>query len=228
MSFIEDMAKTTTQLIDTLVLEHTSDELISILCDADDAYSNGEEPPITDEQYDILRREVELSIPHHVYFTGVGSAVRGGKIKLPHKMGSLNQKFENETIRWVTDNDLIGAEFVITDKLDGVSAMAIYDCDGSFQIAYSRGNGVEGADISRHLKHIIPKTIRVNKSTAIRGEVIISKHNFVNCIQPKLMTSAGKPYKNGRNCIAGILNSELIPEWVYQHIDFIAYDLVES
>lgn len=225
MSWSNDMTKTPSPLIDTVIEEHSIDELIAMLKDADDKYANGDEPEVSDEQYDVLRRTVELSVPHHVYFTGVGSDVRGGKVKLPHQMGSLNQKFENDTAAWVTTNNLSDVEFIITDKLDGVSGMAIYDSRGSFQIGYSRGNGVEGADISRHLSKITPDTITCVGSTAIRGEIILSKESF-NILKKIIKTRKGEEYRNARNMTAGLMNASTNPDIVYDHLQFVTYQLV--
>jgi len=227
MNFLEELALTTVDHVALLFEEHPFEELIDVLREADDDYTNGVEPDLSDAQYDAIRRQAELIQPHHVYFTGVGSEVRGGKVKLPHPMGSLNQKFEGDIAGWVTKHNLEESRFLITDKLDGVSAMTIYN-NGTLQIAYSRGDGIEGADITRHLKNIVPTNISHTTNIAIRGEVIISKMNFDYHIQPKLMSRSNKPYKNSRNCIAGLLNSESIPNWVYQYIDYIAYDIIKS
>jgi len=228
MSFITDAAKSTTELIDTLIEEHSTQELIDILMTADDEYANSTDGDLTltDTQYDILRRKLQLSVPHHVYFTGVGSAVRGGKVKLPHKMGSLNQIFENDVEAWVSDNRLTTSRFVITDKLDGVSAMAIYPGnDEPFQIGYSRGDGTEGADISRHLSKIVPKSIPHPTSLAIRGEIILTKEGF-DVLKTKVFTRQGLEYKNARNMVAGLMNSKTNPDIVYSFLKFVSYQIV--
>ena len=70
------------------------DTFVEILQAADDLYYNDDESFLTDEEYDFLRRYAEKVDPSNVYFTGVGSDVRGGKIKLPYTMGSLDQVYE--------------------------------------------------------------------------------------------------------------------------------------
>lgn len=223
---VPDLVLSTPELINVMFDEHPFDEMISLLIDVDDDYNNGVESKITDEQYDLIRRKAELIQPHHVYFTGVGSSVRGGKVKLPHPMGSLNQIFEGEIGDWLEDHKLRESRFMITDKLDGISAMAIYPGNYKpFQIGYSRGDGTEGADITRHLSKITPESIDAPDSMAIRGEVILSKPDF-EYLQSKIMTSKGEPYKNARNMVAGLMNSKTVDPIVYEHLCFIAYEIV--
>ena len=200
-------------------------ELITALIHVDDLYHNGEEPPIEDNEYDIAKRFAYAQNPAHVYFTGIGSDVRGGKIKLPFQMGSLDQVYEGEIEDWVRSNDLSSADVMITDKLDGTSAMIVYGDNGDLQIAYSRGNGIEGADITRHIKQIpsVPQT--VSGPMVVRAEVIISINQFepLKSVQTR---SSGAGYKNPRNAIAGIMNSKTNKTAAYDYIDVVAYEVV--
>jgi len=226
MNFLEEFALTTIDHVALLFEEHPYEELINILREADDDYTNGIESDLSDAQYDAIRRQAEIRQPHHVYFTGVGSEVRGGKVKLPHPMGSLNQKFEGDIAGWLSDNNLKQDRFIITDKLDGTSAMAIYQGHNKpFKIGYSRGDGTEGADVSRHLSHIVPDSIDTPTSMAIRGEVILSKLGFMY-LQDQVMNSKGEPYKNARNMVAGLMNSKTVDPMVYDHLCFVAYEIV--
>jgi len=204
-----------------------TNELIEILQAADDLYYNDNESFLEDFMYDALRRYTEQVAPHHEYFTGIGADVRGGKVKLPYPLGSLDQVHEGEIKGWISDNNLQDEDTVITDKLDGTSAMVIYDTKGDIQIAYSRGNGVEGADITRHVRRIssVPKT--VGRPLVTRGEMIISKENF-EYLKTIIRNRAGNPYKNARNMIAGIMNAKTNPDVVYDYIDFIAYDVIND
>ena len=203
-----------------------TDQMIEVLVAADEAYHSSGEPIMEDSDYDAMRRYCQTSDPTNPYFIGVGSDVRGGKIPLPYPMGSLDQVEVGEIAKWVSDNDLRDEHMVTTDKLDGASAMVVYDEEGNFQIAYSRGNGTEGADISRHMKHIVPTKIDSGgEAFIIRGEVIISKTNFP-IIQGKVRTSGGDVYKNARNMVSGCMNASSREAVVYKYIDFVAYEIV--
>lgn len=205
--------------------DYDLDTILTVLKAADDLYYNDDESFLEDNEYDALRQFAERLDPTHVYFTGVGSDVRGGKIKLPFEMGSLDQIYENEIEGWVNKWSLKDNYLVVTDKLDGTSAMILYGDNGDLQIAFSRGNGTHGADITRSIKHLASVPKNVGKKMAVRGEVIIKKENWAE-VQRTVKTKAGKPYKNLRNCVAGLMNSEHIDSKLYGLIDFVAYDVM--
>lgn len=200
--------------------------LVDILRGLDDLYHNGDQSPLTDEEYDCIRNYVRECCPHHVYFTGIGADVRGGKVKLPYPMGSLDQVEIGDIAKWVNSLNLDYEEMCVTDKVDGLSALLVFNRNGKLQIAYSRGNGIEGADITRHVKHIIPSHCEC-EDLVIRGELVITEDNF-NELKDKIKTKGGERYKNPRNMVAGLINSESNEQYVYDYIDFIGYDVINS
>jgi len=210
--------------------EHTIPQLVSVLEVADDLYYNDEEPLLSDTDYDILYRYTKNADPTNAYFLGIGSSVRGGKVDLPFQMGSLDQVFDGEILDWVGNWRLQNYKGVVSDKLDGASAMAIYDSNGAFQIGYSRGDGLQGADISRHLTQMksVPKTIDNNgQPFIVRGENIFSIENFKK-VRELVKTRSGKQYKNARNMVSGLMNASSNPVIAYDYIDFVAYEIVGS
>ena len=202
-------------------------QIIEILQTADDLYTNEGESFLTDEQYDALKQYAQRMAPAHVYFTGVGSSVRGGKVKLPYPMGSLTQAYQGDMQKWIQKHQLDEQQIVITEKLDGISVQLVYGERGRFQIAFSRGDGFEGADVSRHISKIegVPVRVASREPMVIRAEVIITKENFKK-IQPLIKSRSGQPYKNPRNCIAGIMNASENLELVYDYIDVVAYEII--
>lgn len=207
--------------------DYDIDVFVAILTKADDFYYNDDESFLTDTQYDFLRRYAEKNTPSHVYFTGVGSSVRGGKVKLPHELGSLDQIYEGEIGKWIKKYALDQEPVVLTDKLDGASAMLIYDGNGDLQIGYSRGDGILGADWYRHLCKLqtVPKNI--GKPMAVRGEVIFETATFP-FLRSKVMNRAGKPYKNPRNMVSGLMNAKKNDKMVYNYIRFVAYQIIDG
>lgn len=221
-------AKQTSQsifLLGTRLDDITFVEIIDMLKAADDLYHNDSESFLTDAQYDTIRRYAEKSNPSDEYFTGIGSDIRGGKVKLPYPMGSLTQAYDDDTIAWVFKHKLHHELVDLSDKLDGTSAELLFGENGDLQIAYSRGNGIEGADITRHVSRIpnVPKN--VGQKLVIRGEIIISEANF-KTMRTLVTRSDGSMYKNARNAGAGLMNSSENPEIAYQYIDFIAYQII--
>lgn len=209
--------------------DYPVDNLIKILKAADDLYTNEDESFLTDDQYDAVRRFAHHADPSNPYFVSVGSAVRGGKIKLPFQMGSLNQVYVGEWDQWVDANDLADELLVISDKEDGGSDMIRYD-KAMLSIAYSRGDGEMGADITRHFKDIpsVPKKINLKESLTVRCEHIISRDNFKKLLALGARRRGGAPYKNPRNMVAGMMNaSDTNPEYL-KYVDVIAYEVVGS
>ncbi len=201
------------------------DEIILVLQAADDLYFNDDEESfLTDPQYDALRLYASQTFPTNDYFLGVGAAVRGEMIDLPYTMGSLDQVQIGGIKDWNRKWGLDVEEILISDKLDGASALVIYDNRGRLKIAYSRGDGLQGQDITRHITHLVPP--RVSGPMAIRAEAIISKSNFIKA-KTVAKTRAGNEYKNARNMVSGLLNASKNPAAVYQYIHFVAYEIVD-
>lgn len=208
-------------------------QIIEVLTLADDVYYNLEQQSfLEDEQYDALRQYAQRLAPADPYFTGVGSAVRGGKVDLPYQMGSLNQAYiGGDFDKWIDKYGLHSSSLVLSDKLDGASAMYIYDVDGKLQIAYSRGDGIQGADITRHARkiHNVPKQIAntTGAPVVIRGEHIISPAKFAE-INTGKFSRGGRIYKNPRNMVSGLMNSSSNHDRVYDAIDLVVYEIVGS
>lgn len=205
------------------------EDVIKVLKAADDMYHNGEQSFLTDKEYDDLKQTAHAMHRTHPYFLNVGSSVRGGKVKLPVPMGSLTQAYQGDVEKWIEKHNLQEKKVIITEKLDGVSVLIVYGEGGRFQIAYSRGDGIEGADITRHISKIegVPIRVASREPMIIRAEAIISKENFKK-VQPLVKSRSGQPYKNARNMIAGIMNAETNPDIVYDYIDVVAYEVINS
>jgi len=204
--------------------------LIGILTETDELYTN-DESYITDKQYDFLYQYTYAQAPTNVYFTGVGSDVRGEKIKLPYTMGSLDQIQTGFIAEWIAKWNLQDEDIVISDKLDGTSSMTIFGGgSGDFQIGYSRGDGVEGADISRHMRKVrgFKQTIdNDGDEITIRGENIFEFSSF-KYLKANFKRKDGKTYKNPRNMMAGVMNASEKEDEIYEYVKFVAYQIVGS
>lgn len=192
--------------------------------------TSDDESPVTDAQYDALYLYAKILLPTHKYFIGVGSDIRGGKVDLPYEMGSLNQVQIGDIREWVNKHQLQRSEHVVSDKMDGTSTMAVYDSNGAAQIAYSRGNGVQGADISRHIfkiKGVPTKCDKVLESgLVIRAEVELTETAFKALYDAGIRRKGGAAYKNPRNMVAGLMNSETIPAICYEHLSLVTYEVL--
>jgi DNA ligase (NAD+) len=186
-------------------------------------YAEGE-ASVSDKEYDALRKQAQALDPGNAYFTNVGSDVRGGKEKLPYVMGSLDQIYnQNEWDNWVRTYNLKGKSVVVTDKQDGISAMLIYR-HGKLEKAYSRGNGMEGADISRHVRKVssVPKDLSMylgdEAYLAVRAELIMPVATFDE--------KYAATFKNPRNMVAGCFNRSTTEDSILRDIRCIAYQVV--
>lgn len=204
----------------------TPDELAKLLTEADDLYHNDGESFFTDSQYDHIRNRLTQSMPTHPYLNRVGSEVRGDKVALPSPMGGLTEIKEGELQEWLDDYQLKELIGVVSDKLDGTSALLVYGKDGHFQAAYSRGDGKEAADITRHLLKMPSVPKKLSGPAIIRAENIIKKSNFEKATQ-LVKRRSGENYTNLRNMVAGIMNSESKVDAVYDLIDLVGYRVIE-
>lgn len=209
----------------------SEEECIHMLKLMDEAYDNNtidtEINNWDDSLYDCLRQQVQLEYSDNAYFQTIGSNVRtGSNITLPYKMGSLNEVFTQQEIDdWVNAYNLQNELIVITPKFDGNSGETLYD--HVFQQSFSRGNGFEGADTTRHMKHILSKyniNLRnIKKLTgesgtlAIRGEVIWKNSEFDKFSHLN--------YKHPRNAVAGLMNAENTPVNILESVSYIPFSI---
>lgn len=201
------------------------EEIVTYLKECDDLYFNTEKTLITDPEYDILKRTAFRLNSNHPYFLQVGADVRGGKINLPYPMYGLDQVYENEIHTWVSKHALSDNDVVLSDKLDGQSALLIFaDKDGDghaeFIMAYSRGNTLQGADITRNAKHLnFPKVIKDCTLFVCRGELIMKNDLF----NKKYL---GK-YSTARAMVAGCMNRKETDQNILKDFDLVAYSVLE-
>ena len=173
----------------------------------------------TDDIYDMLKEIAKNKFPNEIYFQSVGSEVRGEKVKLPYVMGSMTECHEGELENWIEKDK----SYIQSNKLDGVSALLIYQ-NGNLKIAYSRGDGIEGQDITRHVKKFAPNKINEEIDIAIRGEIIVPKQDIQNMID-ELYDETKYRYKNGRNTCSGQLNAKNCANAFTKYAHFVAYHI---
>lgn len=207
--------------------EPTEDVLVHILTEASDLFHNGveEESFLSDAEYDALEKMLRTLNPKNKFLATVGSDVRGGKIDLPHPMGSLDQVYEGDTQKWIESNGWQDELFVISHKQDGTSALNRHG-KGGLQISYSRGNGFKGADITRHMKRIKRMPLKASLLADVRLEVIMEDAVFAS-LKAQAEAEGGRVYKNARNYVAGRMNASESPDSFYDNVKVIATSIVE-
>ncbi len=182
------------------------------------AYYVLDNPLVTDETYDKLYREVEKFEEAHPDLIlpdsptrRVGGAVLEGFKKARHiqRMWSMEDIFSEEELHeWlarVLKNTDKKPTFYCEPKFDGASLNLIYE-KGLLKQAITRGDGVEGEDVTENARTIrsIPIRIDYEELIEIRGEVVIRKDDFEKVNEERLR--AGEPvFANPRNAAAGSL-----------------------
>jgi NAD-dependent DNA ligase len=200
-------------------------DIIGLLIKADDAFFNGDKSILKDDIYDIIKDYIRKKYPKDPYLKRVGADV-DNKVVLPYYMGSQN-KIKDSEEEITKYKKLYAGPYVISDKLDGVSCLIVYNKIGkkNFDIKlYTRGNGTEGQDISHLLTYIngFPSVNNISYDyLAIRGELIISKDNW------EKLKIEGNNGANPRNTVSGAINSKNLNKNVLNAIDFVCYTLIE-
>ena len=179
------------------------------------------QPLIPDYDYDRLEHLLKTIETHFPELQDplsptqrVGTDLVQGFRQIPHKnpMLSLSNTYaENELIEF--DNRIRKAlnedfQYVCELKFDGAAISVFYE-NHSFQYALTRGDGIQGDDVSSNVKTIksIPLKIKGDGFPAnfeIRGEIFLSRDNFNKLNEER--REAGEPeFANPRNSAAGTL-----------------------
>lgn len=181
-------------------------------------------PEIEDYEYDRLYHELlelEEKNPHLVTPDSptqrVGGQASNAFEKVIHtvKMESLQDVFSVEELyafdRRVRESlEDAEIEYVVEKKIDGLSVSLEYE-NGMFIRGSTRGDGIEGEDVTANLKTIksIPLRLSLPEGSElpyleVRGEVFMSKKDFLE-LNEKQEAMDQKTFANPRNAAAGSL-----------------------
>ena len=190
---------------------YTQEELEEILDDASDSYYNTNKLSLSDNEFDFVKEYLLSKYPHSKYKTKVGH-ITNNKVKLPYYMGSMdNLKEEKKVNNWIKKYE---HDYVIMSKLDGISGL-LYK-NGHILKLFTRGNGVEGKDVSHLIKYFNIPNLNAHSEITIRGEILIKQD-----IYDKLKTNSA----NSRSFASGLVNSKK-PDKNVKYLDFVAYEML--
>ena len=181
-------------------------------------------PEVSDFEWDELyfklqklEKETGIIYPdsptQKVYFEKVSELK---KVKHNHPMLSLDKTKDIEDIK----SFIKGHDWIIMAKMDGLTCSLHY-LDGKLISAETRGNGIEGEDITHNAMVIssIPKRIERKEDIIIDGEIICTYNNF---------ESFKNEYKNPRNFASGSIRLLDSKECKKRNLTFIAWDVVKG
>lgn len=213
----------------------------------DKLYYEFDNPAISDEEYDLLRKrneEIEKQFPNLILkespskLIGSKISVKFQKVRHNSPMLSLTnsfsikgiQDFINRTKKALNTQQKI--EIISEPKIDGLSAALIYK-NGNFFCGVTRGDGEFGENITENLRTIknIPKHIPHTleglslNEIEIRGEVYMKKYDFLEL--NKKQKKSGLPlFANPRNAAAGSVR-QLDPTITAKRpLSFLAYSCI--
>ncbi len=195
-------------------------------------------PEISDYEYDMLVKELqELEAQ---YAEGaveesptqkVGSDLTPGAKTIPHKvrMASLENAYSlEEVLAFInrTNNDLgYASEYCAELKIDGFSINLYYE-NGNFIYATTRGDGLEGEDVTENFRLLpdVPFTIDYKGAIEIRGEIYIPVQDFL-ALNEFRRENELKTFANPRNAAAGSIKLKNREEVKSRHLKALFYAL---
>lgn len=152
-------------------------------------------PVISDEEFDLLAEK-------HNY-NSVGYEVTDA-ISHAYQMYSLQKCFD------ISKAPLAVEDCVSSPKLDGAAVSLLY-VDGNLELALTRGDGIQGRDITDKMCLLVPNKIDSTDLIQITGEVV-----------------APSSVPNSRNFAAGSLGLKDLEEFKTRPLVFVAYDATPS
>ena len=183
-------------------------------------YYNKDKPVISDQEFDLLKKYIINLENTHQFLKSdqsptktVGFEPSKNFKKIKHKVPMLSlgnafneedlNNFEKKIMNFLSLKNINTIEYSVEPKIDGISASLTY-VNGKFSRGLSRGDGIEGEDITQNLKTIkdIPKVITEKNFPAeidIRGEVFIENNDF---------RKLSEKFANPRNTASGSLRQK--------------------
>ncbi len=178
------------------------------------------QPQITDLQYDQLLQELhKLEQLYPEYDSPDSPTKRVGEqpvdylVTVEHRlpMLSIDNTYNLEELRKFgqrSKETLDGreSEWVVELKIDGVAASVIYE-NGVLARALTRGNGVQGDEITHNIRTIADIPLKLlgddlPEVLEVRGEVYMTNHDLSQ-INERQIARGDSPFKNTRNATAG-------------------------
>ena len=212
MTIIQDYLEDPFDFISNVSLQN----IIKLIKDANDQYYNNGNPIMSDEEYDLLKDELQNRDSNHKLLKQIGNKTHSkDKIKLPYHMGSMDKIKPGTSLidKWL---DKYEGSYVLSDKLDGSSGLLVMREDGKHML-FTRGDGIVGTNITSMLSGIkgIPD---ININLVIRGELIISKNTFLE---------NKHTYTNARAMVNGLVGKKNITKKELSNVEFVAYEVIE-
>ena len=201
-------------------------------------------PIISDYEFDLMLKkltDLESKFPQFFDINSPSQRV-GGKvsknfnnIKHDYPMYSLDNSyskkdldsFYSRILKKIPDNDL---NFLCELKFDGVSINITYE-NGVLVRAVTRGDGIQGDDVTENVKTIKTIPLKLNgnypSKFQIRGEIFIELNDF-NKMNIDRTNNGLEPYMNPRNTASGSLKLQDSAEVARRPLKCFLYQVVSE
>lgn len=210
----------------------------------DELYYRQATQEIADLEYDTLKRELadlEAANPELPIDVSPSTAVGDDRVEgfasyrhlLP--MQSLDNTYsEDEFVAFVgrveKGLEIEGARFTVEPKIDGVAVSVTYE-NGELVRAVTRGNGIEGDDVTANVRFIKTLPSRLSGTIIpdlieIRGEIFMQVEEFER-LNAERREAGLEEFKNPRNLAAGTVKMLDRVEVAKRKLDIVLYGLGE-
>lgn len=209
--------------------DHTEEELLQLYQFHKDLYygkiEDTEEESISDSEFDELEQYL---IDTYGFEPFVGAEEDYGRhVKASHifPMLSLDKHHAKEELSYEEAIQLMSIinktsrSGILSFKEDGFGINSIY-VNGKLDKIITRGNKLQGADITAKFRSIVPQTIEFNGTIEVRSEAMISKSVFEK--------KYSKQYAHPRNIVVGIKNNIDLNDERINDVSVIAVDAVSD
>ncbi len=214
------------------------DELSKIIESHNYNYYILAQPTISDYDFDMLLNELislEKQYPELITADSPTQRVGGDitkefqTVKHRYPMLSLSNSYNIEEVKdFITrikktiEEDV---EFVCELKFDGISISLTYE-NGIFVKAVTRGDGIQGDDVTANVKTIRTIPLRLKGDYPdffeMRGEIIMP-HSSFNAINAEREDLGQQPFANPRNAAAGTIKLQDSKEVAKRKLDQYCY-----
>ncbi len=220
------------------------EQLTNTLKDHNYRYYVLAEPIISDFEFDQILKELEhleLQFPQFADPNSptkkVGGSVSEGFITVKHQrpMLSLANSYNEEELREFDDRickatGLSTIEYVCELKIDGLAISVFYE-NGKLVQAITRGDGIQGDDVTENVKTIrsLTHTLSGNypEKFELRGEIFMHRKGF-DRLNEQRKAAGEAEYANPRNVASGSLKTKDTAEVAKRPLDIYLYYLLED
>ncbi|MBE0700945.1 MAG: NAD-dependent DNA ligase LigA [Acholeplasmataceae bacterium] len=221
-------------------IENRINELIEIINQANHDYHTLDQPTMSDQQYDAFLKElVELEMKYPEFkqpdspTEKIGGMILEGFEKVTHRvpMMSLSNVFNEDELRQFDSRiskNVNQFGYVTELKIDGLAVSLVYE-KGFFVRGATRGDGIQGEDITQNVKTIksLPLRLKYEIDLEVRGEIYMPHKSFKKVNEQRLENNEPL-FANPRNAAAGTirqLDSSVVSR---RNLDMFVYSIVDA